>query len=136
MSLLRALVVVVILASLGACHDGKKDDEPDYTPIADDRLFQQIGDLPGVTDVSVKWSDDFGNTGYIGRVTVDESADPVDTLDRAYAILRQGRYDAPIAVTVVQDGRMTSAAALGIGSSAAELTERYGPQPGTGEPPG
>lgn len=131
----RLVVTVLALVLLAACRTSSGDDEPDYTPIPDAELFAQIGRLPGVSDVDISYSKDFGNTGYIGQIAVAAGTDPVATLDHAYAILRQGRYRASITVVAVQNGKQFSTIELGTGSSNAELTKRYGPQPGTGEPP-
>lgn len=133
-----AVAILLLVATLTGCLRTREsgDDPPDYTPLADSTLYTQIAGLPGVTAVDIEWRDEFGNSNtYVGTVTVDSSVDPRATLDHAVAILRQGRPDALMTVQVIQDGVATQLSALGISGTDPDLTERYGPQPGTGEPP-
>lgn len=145
---LAATVLVVALvpgagAGLVGCasDDGSEDpqvqrSEAGYTPVPDQELFAEVAALPGVTSADVRWTDSFGNSNvYAGTVRVTRSADPEAVLDRVHAILRQGRPGATLGVTVRQPGAPdTTAAQLGL-YTAADVEERYGPQPGDGRPP-
>lgn len=135
---LAALLGLALAMAAGGC--AKDDDgpvKPDYTPVADVELVQQIEAIPGVTDVQVKFRKSFTyGTEYHGPITVAEGIDAAAVLDRVYAILRQGRPGVGITVRAVQGGRQVSSDAFGLAvGTPPRLEERYGPQPGDGKPP-
>lgn len=134
---MRLVALVVLLAILGGCRGSDEPKGPDYTPIADADLFAQIADLPGVSDVDVRYRKEFSyGNGYAGEITVDEGADAAATLDKAYAILRQGRFQVEISVVAMQGRKQIASSAFGlVAGTTANLDERYGPQPGDGTPP-
>lgn len=134
------LVVVCAAVLLGGCGRDEPDD-PGYSPVPDDQLYSRIAELPEVTDVDVDFVDDVTNgRTYIGGIEVTRTADPLAVLDQAIAILRQGRYRASMGLSVLRPApsgklEVTYGFELGIAPSEPDLTERYGPQPGTGQPP-
>lgn len=132
------LLGIVLL--LGACgtddSDGAQPRSPDYTPRPDTELFTAIAQLPGIQEVDVSYNDTWPENGYVGEVTIAGDVDAQATLDRVYAVLRQGRPRASITVGGVQDGTSVRFELLGgrAGTPVA-LDKRYGPQPGDGTPP-
>ena len=136
MRLTLTLLLIGVLG-LSACGGSSKGEEPagDYTPVADRELYSQVEALPGVRRVDVGYSDSFGNSNiYQGEIQVADDADLRDILDRAIAILRQGAPDATMGLTVYSSTASVTPRDLDLGT-AADLEQRYGPQPGTGEPP-
>lgn len=138
MSRIIAVVLgLLLVAGLGACAKEEEPVKPDYTPVADSELFRRIEAIPGVVDseVGFRRSATYG-TEYFGPITVEEGADAPAILDRAYAILRQGRFDVGITVRAVQGGKQISSDSFGLTvGTEPNLRERYGPQPGDGSPP-
>jgi hypothetical protein len=138
--MVRIIAVVLGLALTLGLAGCKKEDgpvKPSYTPVADADLFKQVEEISGVADVDVKFRKSFTNgTGYYGPITVEEGVNAADVLDHAYAILRQGRFNVVITVYAVQGNREIFSDAFGLTvGTAPNLRERYGPQPGDGEPP-
>jgi hypothetical protein len=128
------LVVSVML--LGGCFLGSSDGpSPDYDPVDDATLIEQVEQLPGVRSVDIDFSSSFTNGPvYSGYVRVDRSADLLGTLDATAAVLWQGK---PRAIQIVkvqgpQGSVENSTVRL---QSTTDLEERFGPQPGTGEVP-
>lgn len=147
------LLVAVCSLSLAGCvrADSPSDSapsagsaQPSYAPLPDDQLFAAIRALPSVTSSEVSFTDNITHgIQYRGTIYVDGSVDPVRVLDQANAILWQGR-PARLAIEVVSGTRTSGSLAvtqrsLGldlIGSQAeAAYEKRYGPRPGTGQPP-
>lgn len=132
-----ALVGALLLVGCGRAEPA----DPGYRPVPDEELFSRIAALPEVTEVDIDFVDTVTNgRTYIGDIQVTPEAEPLAVLDRAIAILRQGRYGASMGLSVLRPGptgrlRVTHGFELGISPSEPDLTERYGPQPGTGEPP-
>ncbi len=133
------LVAVLLLA--GACStagSGGSDEPtptPDYSPIADDKLYSRIAALPGVEKAEISLNDTFPDYAYVGEVDISADADAQTVLDTIYATLRQGRYRAAINITGYQSGRDVRLEALDRSGGPTELEKRYGPQPGDGTPP-
>ena len=110
---------------------------PAYKPLPDATLYSDIEAIPGVTKQKINSHDSMSQgTGYGGQILIDTTADPVDVLDGTLAILWQGMPDASyIGVRVIQkDGEVTRSSDVGL-TSPDDFEARYGPQPGTGEPP-
>lgn len=108
-----------------------------YAPVPDAILYQSLAQIPGVARVDVGWTNGFDNAnGYGGTIYARRGADEVDILDRALAILRQGRPSAYLgAIEVARpDAFVIFASDVGLWTPA-DFTARYGPQPGTGVPP-
>ncbi|EFQ82180.1 hypothetical protein HMPREF0063_12704 [Aeromicrobium marinum DSM 15272] len=127
-------MIVAALLAAGGCTPGRDDPTPAYTPIPDEQLYAQILAVPGIQSVDIAYVDTLENL-YAGKVAIAPDADAQEVLDRAHAILRQGRADADINLVGVQDGRQVRFEDLDVGTRA-ELEQRYGPQPGDGTPPG
>lgn len=131
-----ALGLVVSVMLLGGCLLGSSDGpSPDYDPVDDATLFEQVEQLPGVRSVAIEFSSSFTNGPvYSGTVRVDRSADLLGTLDATAAILWQGK---PRAIQLVKvtgpQGRVENTTVRL--QSTTDLEERFGPQPGTGEVP-
>lgn len=136
MRLLAVLVVTVLLAACGGTPDSPTStDGPDYTPVPDQDLFQQVRQIDGVTTVDLGYADHFGNSSaYQGEVTVTAGTDELATLDHVIAVLRQGRQDATMNVSLSSPTRTVTALTLGV-RTLEQLNQRYGEQPGNGEPP-
>ncbi len=135
--LLPLLVLVIALVPvLSACGAHPTPKRPSYHPMADATLYQQIGDLPGVTNVDIRWVDDATRgRSYVGRVRVRDGVDELRRLDQVLAILRQGRAGAGITVSVgTAHGVAKFPSDLGV-ITPEEIEARYGPQPGDGTPP-
>lgn len=134
---LTMVVVLVLSAALGGCHSGEDPPTRTYTPKPDTKLFNDIGEIPGVSKVDISYVDKFGTSNtYVGTVYVETGEAAAGILDHTYAILRQGSYRAAINVVALQDNKEIPARKFGLSSPTnAELTERYGPQPGNGKPP-
>lgn len=133
-------VVLALVVACGPADDPAPSTGPTgsgYTPVPDDELFARVARLPGVTRAEVSHTDVFGDeTKYRGDIVVGRRTSEVETLDRAIAILRQGRPGAMMALSVYSpdSDRMYTARDLGL-FTPEDLTDRYGEQPGTGEPP-
>jgi hypothetical protein len=135
--LLPLLVLVLALVpALVACGSEPAPAHSSYKPVPDTTLYQQIGDLPGVTQVDIEWVDDATRgKSYVGRVRVRDGVDRLRRLDQVLAILRQGRAGAGITVSVgTAHGVAKFPSDLGV-ITPEEIEERYGPQPGDGTPP-
>lgn len=136
------LAVVLVCAATASCSTSEStpdDPEPtvSYSPVPDDRLFGEVAELPGVSDVDLEFDDSFsGGNGYVGDLRLESGDDPVATLDTVIAILRQGRPEVAMTIEVLQPDRTTTTVDLPMRSATEPfLTERYGPQPGDGVPP-
>lgn len=146
--------VVVLLVLVVGCSVGRQQQPrptspsspAPYTQVPDSTLFAEIGELPGVENVDIAFWDDINGRQYLGDVIVAaDTPKPtaLDLLDRVNAILRQGEPAALIGVMVsTQSPTLTTPVAtqqdLGLPKGIEWLTaaeERYGPQPGTGQPP-
>ena len=133
----RGLVAFVGLAALTGCAspDGSGGSrEGERVPVPDDVLIEAIEGIPGVTESNVRYEDTFLNgSAYSGRILVEASADPLCVLDKAYALLWQGR-DTSVSVSVLQDGVFTTETDLGVNGNQAmgEMEERYGRRPKDG----
>jgi hypothetical protein len=135
---MRRLLLVLILTGLTGCSlDNLPTPRATYRPVIDAALYARIGQVPGVTDVRVRWTNgfDFPN-GYRGIIAVRRGGDAADVLDRVLAILRQGRAGAALdGIKVAATGTVgVFAEDFGLVTQA-DFTARYGPQPGTGVPP-
>ncbi len=150
----HALLAATLVTLAGCGLAGTAPDAPgasssaSYAPRPDAELYAAIRALEGVTDVRIDDRDDINGRAYLGDVFV-AAGTPVQTavglLDHANAILWQGRPNAVLNISVVsgtpQDVHpMAEQAALGLSQSGPSwlkaARERYGPQPGTGLPPG
>jgi hypothetical protein len=130
------MIGLVLLAS--ACSSGGSDGaaSPDYTPVPDDEIFATIQGLPGVERADVSYNDTFPAHSYLATITVSAGADAQSVLDTIYAKLWQGRKGADITLEAQQNGAVVRLDAFGgRPTSRAELTRRYGEQPGDGSPP-
>lgn len=131
---------IVLGASILLLAGCSTDPQPraDYRPAKTDaQIYREIAQLPHVTDVDIRWVDD-ANTGntYTGIVRVTQTRYVVDTLDHVNALLRQGRFSSYLTVGVRSEQNPLRVANDAVGLSApAAVEHRYGPQPGTGEPP-
>ena len=152
MTVRRAGIAVVLGVglALGACTPDPPTTQetavsPTYTPVPDEQLFTQIAGLDGVADATLSFEDSpTTNNTYVGRLIMADTVTQEtarDILDHAYAILRQGRPQAHIAVRA--ESGHTGAGSYGIGpaqlglsgGASPALKQRYGPQPGDGTPP-
>ncbi|WP_392543552.1 hypothetical protein [Oryzobacter telluris] len=139
-----AAAVVVALGLVGCTGDPvppKESAITAYTPVPDDQLFDRVRDLPGVTGAKVSFRDNLTDGAlYSGALVSDGTQNPYAVLDAAAAVLRQGRPRAGILLTVEvpREGEVpvqyTSTSLLDL-TVLDPLTARYGPQPGSGEPP-
>ncbi|MCD9199891.1 hypothetical protein [Aeromicrobium wangtongii] len=127
-----------IVLALAGCRAGESDGpkKAEYTPVPDDTLFSQVAALPGVKRADVSFNDTWPEHTYLGEVDISPDADAQQVLDTVYAVLRQGRFDAGINVVGYQANREVRLEALPRSGGPAELEKRYGPQPGSGTPPG
>lgn len=130
---------MVVLMALGACRSGSSDggDGPTYAPVPDTELYDQISALDGVESADIRYEDTFtGGSTYNGTIRVDAGADASALLARAYAILRQGRFQAAINVDAIQGDQQITSRSFGVVSPVdIDLTKVFGPQPGDGTPP-
>ena len=138
-------VGLVLVTGLGGCSMlGGDDPAPSaasYTPVPDDRLFDEISALPHVRTATISFRDTpTDGRLYSGRLETDGEENPYAVLDAATAVLRQGRPRAQILVTVAADPtrgvpREYTSTEILDRSQPDPLTARYGPQPGDGTPP-
>lgn len=141
-----AVAVGLALALLagGCTEDSPRPKESTiaaYTPRPDDTLFAQVRDLPGVKDATISFRDNLTDGAlYSGSLVTDGRENPYAVLDAAVAVLRQGRPGADILLTV----DVPTAGGVPVQYTSTKLldrtlpdplTARYGPQPGSGEPP-
>ena len=140
---LLALPAVCLLLLTGCLLGGGGQADPDpspspaYDPVPDDQLFAQVARLDGVRAVDLDYVDTFANpNSYGGTVTVARDATHVSRIvDRTCAILWQGHPDVSVLFEVaLPDGSLVSSTSYHL-ASPDDLEQRYGPQPGTGEPP-
>ena len=137
-----AVALLAVITLLGACTipSSRPSPTPSYTPVPDTELYRRIAALPHVTNVNIGYSDSFPNgSWYRGGITTDGQENPYLTLDKTIAILHQGVLRVSISIYVDfpgPDGRTEKVfdGAL-LGPASADLTLRYGPQPGSGTPP-
>ena len=120
----------LLLLALTACGG------PEYDPVPEEKLSAEIKALPGVTNEKLDSYDSASQgTGYQSDIYINDQADPVMVLDQATAILWQGLPEARINVSVIEkDGREIRTSDVGLIVSD-DFEARYGPQPGSGEPP-
>ncbi|WP_149203665.1 hypothetical protein [Actinotalea subterranea] len=136
----RPTVLVALglaVGSLAGCAFGggaRAAAEDDRVPVPDEVLFDAVSEIAGVVRADLSYEDDVtdGST-YFGDIEVDADADPACVLDRAYALLWQGR-DASVSVSVIQDGAYTQEDAIGVEGNQfmGEMEERYGRRPKDG----
>lgn len=133
--LVLVLCIVVLLFARG--RGGQTTTQPDYTPISDKQLYSQISKLTGVTTVDISYLESLeSGSSYTGKVSLGSGHDAVAVLDRAIAILRQGRWGSGVDLEIIAPQRTTSVSDLGLEDGTwPELEKRYGPQPGDGLPP-
>jgi len=115
---------------------------PTYTPVPDADLYRRIAALPHVKRANIGYTKRTFeiNESYGGRIYTDGQENPFLTLDKAAAVLRQGRHGVPIEVDVEflnPDGQEELALDdLWFQDMLMFSPEvRYGPQPGSGIPP-
>lgn len=134
----QVLAVAITVALMAGClPGGGTDDKPGYEPVPDDELFAEVAALDGVRSVDVRFVEGFGRTNnYGGEIVVEDPDRALEVLDRAAAILWQGREGALADLLLLgPDNQLLHYTSdLGL-RSPADYEERYGPQPGTGEPP-
>jgi hypothetical protein len=133
--LIAAASVAIISAIASGCT--AEPTRPDYTPAADEVLFEQVRALPHITKiVSLYYEKKFGvSNGYTATIDTDGEIDPNAFMDQVFAILYQGKQQAEIRISVTAPTKGkpdTPHLYMLLGS---ELRERYGAQPGTGLPP-
>ena len=140
--LVPAVALLAVLTLLGACTIPSSRPSPTatYTPVPDAELYRRIAALPHVTNVIIDYSDSFSNgSRYDGGLTTDGQENPYLTLDQTIAILRQGVLRAYISIDLDfpgPDGRTETAFSSRFpGDTESDLSQRYGPQPGSGIPP-
>ena len=133
------LPVLCLLVLTGCVLGGGSDPDKgsSYDPVPDAQLFADVGRIDGVRSVDLDYLDSFANpNSYAGTITVEPGAkDVAGIVDRMCAILRQGHPDASILVSVALRGNATVATTAYHVALPQDLEKRYGPQPGTGEPP-
>ncbi len=132
------LALAIAVALMTGCRPGGDDPKASYDPAPDDDLYAEIADLDGVTKVKIRFVEGFARTNnYGGEIVVDDPERALEVLDRAIAILWQGREGALADLIVLgPDNQLLKYTSdLGL-RKPADYEERYGPQPGTGEPPG
>lgn len=121
---------------LAGCVRGVSEDASDSAPegaVADDVLFDQVAELPGVEAADLRFQHPFGYpAAYAGEITIEAGADPVCVLDEALSVLHQGRAGVELGVQVVSDGRMYDLLSLVGRDGSAE--DRYGTQPPAPQP--
>jgi hypothetical protein len=131
------LVVAIAVALMSGCGPGGDDDKPTYDPMPDEELYSEIEALDGVQQVDIRFVEGFARTNnYGGELTVTDPDRALELLDRAIAILWQGREGALADLLVLGPDRQLLHYTSDLGlRKPADYEERYGPQPGTGEPP-
>jgi hypothetical protein len=135
------LPVVCLLVLTGCLLGGNgaadPDPSPTYDPVPDDQLYAQVARVEGVRSVDLDYMDSFANpNSYGGTIAVERDAKNVaHIVDQACAILWQGHPDASILFEVTLPDRSTVSSTAYHLADPQDLEKRYGPQPGTGEPP-
>lgn len=133
---LPALVLlgVALLWSVTSC--AQPAPKPGYTPVPDKQLYSRIAELPGVAKVDISYQDDLDDPAtYVGEINLAPRADPEQVLDQAMAILRQGRFRALMALSAYPPTSPAIYSDTVAGHTRDDLDTRYGPQPGSGQPP-
>jgi hypothetical protein len=135
---MRAIFLTLVLGVLSGCFlSSPPTPRATYRPVPDRQLYARIAKLPGVVGVHLNWKNGFENpNSYGGEIRSARGADKIEILDRALAILRQGRPGASFGglEVVPPDDFVLGPGHLGL-LGPADYTARYGPQPGTGVPP-
>lgn len=132
------LVLAIAVALMTGCQPGGGDDpKPGYDPVPDEDLYAEIADLEGVTRVKIRFVEGFARTNnYGGELAVADPGRALEVLDRAIAILWQGREGALADLIVLGPDNQLLGYTSDLGlRKPADYEERYGAQPGTGEPP-
>lgn len=130
-----ALLAALVVVPMSACTPGGTP-EPSYSPVPDEELFSRIEQLPHVTGSRVSFRDNpTEGEVYTGSITLDGTVNPYEVLDEATAILRQGRAAAGILLAASGPSGREYTNDEFSGFTEKDLAERYGPQPGDGEPP-
>jgi hypothetical protein len=133
--------LLTVAATSGCFWSGTKG----YQPVPDDLLYAQVAALPHLSKIV-----DMGHSkgkfmeleAYYARVDSDGQVNPYELVDQICAIFHQGAPGASTEVRVHLRNPDGSAADLQFSSSelktwlAQDRIARYGPQPGTGLPPG
>lgn len=135
---MRWSVAVLIMIALTGCSLGNMPTpRATYAPVPDARLLERLALIPGVTHATLRWSNGFDNpNGYHGSIDAGRGADAAAILDRALALLRQGRPGADLGGIHVAPASEFAVWPTDFGLwTQADYTARYGPQPGTGLPP-
>lgn len=134
--LLIGLMLLASACSSGGSGGSDGPTKPAYTPVPDEQIFAAIQGLPGVEQADVSYNDTFPAHSYLATITLSADADAQTVLDTIYAKLWQGRKGADITLEAQQNRAVVRLDAFGgRPTSRAELTKRYGPQPGDGTPP-
>lgn len=133
----RLILVVVTLAVAGCSLDNLPTPRATYRPVPDAQLYSRIMRIPGVVGAELRWTNGFDSpNGYGGTIDGERTANAAMILDRALAILWQGRPGADLgAIEVISKGDLAVfPSEFGL-KGQADYAARYGPQPGTGVPP-
>lgn len=127
---MRTALAGLLLLALTACGG------PGYDPLPESTLYAEIEAIPGVTKQKINSYDSMTQgTGYGGQIYIDNQADHIAVLDQALAILWQGLPEANPDVSIIdEDGTRVDPSDVGL-IVPDDFEARYGPQPGTGEPP-
>jgi hypothetical protein len=148
----RSFFLAALFVLAAACSSGSDEGPrtPGYEPLSTAELVRRIEALPGVVGVHVEFRPADACVGgcaaYAGYVEAAAGVpSPVVLLDRVYAILRLGEPRAALDETRLElrprasdpPGTDRDVRAEDIGDLTLEEDRRarYGPQPGTGEPP-
>jgi hypothetical protein len=139
MNRLPKLIAVTAAAIISATASGctAEPAHPDYTPVADEVLFEQVRALPHITRINtLMYLKKFGaGNGYRARIDTDGEIDPNAFLDRVFAILYQGKCGVEISITITAPTKDSEYPIQYSLPNDAAQRERYGAQPGTGLPP-
>lgn len=133
----RFFAIVGLVVFAGCSLNNMPSPVANYRPVPDARLYASVADISGVTSVDLTWTNGFDNpNGYGGDIRVRRDVDVVEILDRALAILRQGRPGASLGgIQVAPEGAFAiSPTDFGLWTES-DFTARYGHQPGSGLPP-
>lgn len=134
----RIVLLAAVLALL-ATGCGGTPQRPDYHGKPTDQLIREVEALPEVAHAHLTYRNSLDAANmFAGDVHLRKGADVRSTLDRILAILWQGPYDVDLSAVYVYPDKPTptglTAATLGL-RTRAQFVDRYGPQPGDGEPP-